>query len=223
MRSFQRCLDYCTRIRWQFLHTFADVFQGCYKNGTDGTCDYRYFAVLYLFFRIVLLASITFAGRYLWLILLLSLVVASLSFAYFHPYKNNYFNIIDCLGCGLLALAIFLIMYESTEHFPIQLLFVLFIIPLLYFISFILYKTLSRVALFRTCYSRIVDRFTTRYENQYLHIQRGDNIDEDFPHRMVNPDMYQPLLQATDSGEGNSQNDTQPQAGINSLVAYGSM
>ena len=37
MRSFQRCLGYCTRIRWQFLHTFADAFQGCYKNGTDGT------------------------------------------------------------------------------------------------------------------------------------------------------------------------------------------
>ena len=157
MRSFQRCLRYCTRIRWQFLHTFADAYQGCYKNGTNGTCDYRYFAVLYLFFCMVLLALITFAGRYLWLILLLSVVVASLSFAYFRPYKNNYFNIIDCLGCGLLALVIFLIMYESTEPFPIQLLFVLSIIPLLYFISFILYKTISQVALFRTCYSRIVD------------------------------------------------------------------
>lgn len=35
--------------------------------------------------------------------------------------------------------------------------------------------------------------------------------------------MYQPLLQATDSGEENSQNDTQPQASINSLVDYGPM
>ena len=24
-----------------------DAFQGCYKNGTDGTRDYRYFAGLY--------------------------------------------------------------------------------------------------------------------------------------------------------------------------------
>ena len=50
MRSFQRCLGYCTRIKWQFLHTFADAFQGCYKNGTNGTRDYRYFAGLYLYF-----------------------------------------------------------------------------------------------------------------------------------------------------------------------------
>ena len=39
MRSFQRCLGYCTRTSWQFLHTFADTFQGCYKNGTNGTRD----------------------------------------------------------------------------------------------------------------------------------------------------------------------------------------
>ena len=50
VRSFQRCLGYCTRIRWQFLHTFADAFQGCYKNGNNGTSDCRYFAGLYLFF-----------------------------------------------------------------------------------------------------------------------------------------------------------------------------
>ena len=57
MRSFQRCLGYCTRIRWQFLHTFADAFQGCYKNGTNNTWDCRYFAGLYLFFRAVLLVE----------------------------------------------------------------------------------------------------------------------------------------------------------------------
>ena len=60
MRSFQRCLGYCTRIRWQFLHTFADVFQGGYKNGTNGTWDYRYFAGLYLLLRIVLLLAFIF-------------------------------------------------------------------------------------------------------------------------------------------------------------------
>ena len=57
MRSFQRCLGYCTRIRWQFLHTFADAFQGCYKNVTNGSRDYWYFAGLYLLFRIVILAT----------------------------------------------------------------------------------------------------------------------------------------------------------------------
>ena len=220
MRSFQRRLGYCTRRRWQFLHTFTDAFQGCYKNGTNGTRDYRYFAGLYLFFRIVLLAAFTFAGMYIWLILILFPVVGSLSFAYYRPYKNNYFNIIDCLVCASLALGIFLIMYEKIKPFSIQLLFVMLLIPFLYFISFILYKIFSRVALFRTSCSRIVDRLRTKNE---LSIHRDENSDEDLPDRIVNPDLYQPLLQATDNREGNSQNDTQPQGGINSLVAYGSM
>ena len=57
MRSFQRCLGYSTRIRWQFRHTFADAFQGCYKNGISGAHDCRYFAGLYLFVRIILLGT----------------------------------------------------------------------------------------------------------------------------------------------------------------------
>ena len=66
-----------------------------------------------------------------------------------------------------------------------------------------------------------MDRLRTINENQYLHILGDDNSD-DLPDRIVNPDMYQPLLQA-DNGEENCQNDTQPQASINSLVDYGPM
>ena len=224
MRSFQRCLGYCTRIRWQFLHTFADAFQGGYKNGTNGTRDYRYFAGLYLLFRIVLLVAFIFSMHYRWLILIPFSVIVSLMFTCFRPYKNNYFNIIDGLAFVLLALTFFLIMYATRANpFPLQILYVVGLIPFLYFISFILYKLLPRVALFRTCCSKIGKVLYTRNENQHLHIQRDDNIDEELPDRIVNPDMYQPLLPATSNGGGNSQTDTQPQAGVNSLVAYGSI
>ena len=103
MRSFQRCLGYCTRIRWQFLNTFADAFQGCYKNGTNGTRDFRYFAGLYLFFRIVLLLAFIFPTHCMWIIVIPFFVVVSLLFAHFRPYKNHYFNIINSLGCALLT------------------------------------------------------------------------------------------------------------------------
>ena len=62
-----------------------------------------------------------------------------------------------------------------------------------------------------------------RNENQHLHIERGDNIEEDLPDRIVNPHMYQPLLASTNNGGGNSQTDYQPQAGVDSLMAYGSI
>ena len=216
MRSFQRCLGYCTGRRWQFLHTFADAFQGCYKNGTNGAHDYRYFAGLYLFCRIVLLAALAYYDTYIWLILISLPVVGSLLFAYFRPYKKNFFNTIDCLVCALLALAVY-------GRLPVQLLYALGLIPFLYFISFILYTILFQIAPFRTCWNRIVDRLRTKNKNLYPYLQRDNNVDEDLPDRIVNPDMYQPLLQATNSGtKGSSQDDTQPQADLNGLVAYGS-
>ena len=227
MRSFQRCLGYCTRIRWQFLHTFADAFQGCYKNGTNGTRDYRYFAGLYLLFRVVLLVGLIVQPRGIrWLITIPVPVVISLLFALFRPYKNNYFNIVDCLAFALLALSTFLIMYTYTTHvYYIHLVYVILLTPFLYFISFILYKILSQVALFRACCSRIKKILLARNENQYQHIQRGDN--EDLPDRIVNPNIYQPLLPATNSLRNVcEESDCQPSAGVNSrnsLVAYGSM
>ena len=224
MRSFQRCLGYCTRIRWQFLHTFADAFQGCYRNGTNGSHDYRYFAGLYLFFRIVILAAFISPSHYMWLILIPFSVVVSLWFAYFCPYKNNYFNIIDCLGFALMALTTYLLMYAvNIMTFPVQLLYVMGLIPFLYFILFILYKIFSQVALFRTCCSKIVKTYLTKYKNQHLDIPRDDNIYENLPDRIVNPDMYRPLLAATNSAVVNPQSDCQPKAGVNTLAAYGSM
>ena len=107
----------------------------------------------------------------------------------------------------------------KANPFPLQILYVVGLIPLLYFLSFILYKLLSRVSLIITCCSRIEKVLQGRNENEHLHIHRGD-IDEDLPDRIVNPHMYQPLLPATNNGEENSQTDCQPQAGVNSLVAY---
>ena len=181
----------------------ADAFQGCYKNGTNGTRDYRYFAGLYLLFRIILLTEFITRFSYMWLIPFP--VVVSLLFAYFRPYKNNLFNIIDCLAFALVALTTYLLVFAiRIRPFSIQLLYVIGSIPFLYFITLILYKILSRVALFRTCCSRLRKKIQARKENQDLDIDRDENINDDLPDRIVNPDMYQPLLAVTDDGEGNS-------------------
>ena len=52
MKCFQRCLG-CSQIKLHALHIFADAFQGCYKDGTNGTRDFRYFAATYLMVRII--------------------------------------------------------------------------------------------------------------------------------------------------------------------------
>ena len=53
MRCFQRFL---TRMNMnhELLRMFMDSFQGCYKDGTNGTRDCRYFAGVYFLLRILL-------------------------------------------------------------------------------------------------------------------------------------------------------------------------
>ena len=110
-RVFQKCLN-CCRIRWHAVHAFADTFNGCYKDGTNGTWDYRYFAGLYLLLRILFLTS--------WYINpwdiggLLNVIwsfIASLMFALMRPYKENWFNMLDSLVLAMLGFVLLVTIY----------------------------------------------------------------------------------------------------------------
>ena len=52
-QCFQKCLN---RFHLQLLplHAFVDAFQGCYKDGTNGTRDCRYFIAIQLVLRLLL-------------------------------------------------------------------------------------------------------------------------------------------------------------------------
>ena len=109
-RTFQKCLN-CCGLRCLPLHIFMDAFQGCYKNGTDGTRDYRFFAGLYLVFRFLTFSdSLRFFFAYHHNPVLF-LVIFSFSFALCCPYKNSCFNVVDCLFHAILALFAFFFMY----------------------------------------------------------------------------------------------------------------
>ena len=49
---FRKYLNWCGFQRWDVLHLTADVFQGWYKDGTEGTPDYRALSALYMLLRI---------------------------------------------------------------------------------------------------------------------------------------------------------------------------
>ena len=60
---FQKLLNYCP-LPWYILHTFADSFQGCFKNGTEsGTRDCRWFAGAYFVLRFTLFLVYAFAHQ----------------------------------------------------------------------------------------------------------------------------------------------------------------
>ena len=51
-RLFRHSLHLLRFHRWDILHHIMNIFQGWYKDGTEGTRDYRSFSSLYLFLRV---------------------------------------------------------------------------------------------------------------------------------------------------------------------------
>ena len=113
-RFFRKCLNCCGFRRWDILHLVMDVFQGWYKDGTEGTYDYRPLSALYMILRIVF--SYTYfellvSRRYDLFGALFGLFYAFLGMMFhaFKPYKVNWMNHSD--GNIFLLLAFFLLSY----------------------------------------------------------------------------------------------------------------
>ena len=91
---FQQLLN---KFRFNFLtlHIFMDVFQGSYKDGTNGTRDYRYFSGLFLFLQLILticfsqtLSIFYYSISCIWILIYLILHAA------FQPFKHRSHNFI---------------------------------------------------------------------------------------------------------------------------------
>ena len=96
-KCFQKILGKLGRY-YLVLHTFADAFQGCYKRGTDGERDYRYFSALYMALRGAVYITHAFLHPPAdWLVPALLCFISSLCFAHFRPYRKHVFNVIDSL------------------------------------------------------------------------------------------------------------------------------
>ena len=193
-KPFQKCLG-CCGSRWLALHAFADVFQGCYKNGTNGTRDCRYFAGLYLVLRIVLLLATyggSVFGMYDEMVSVVSLVIAALLFLVFRPYKDSFWlNVWDSTVFSGFAFILFGNMYARyIAPVPFEVLGAISSPLLIYFIVYVTYKLLIWAKALPMCMKHT--------DNPTLESQEPD--------RLLHPEEYdsgerRPLLVG---GEGNN-------------------
>ena len=114
-RCFQRCLNHCN-LSFQALHIFMDTFQGSYKNGTNGTRDYRYFAGGNLVFMVAVFLSLVNQMLFLeawttvWVVLIFLVV-----FAVCRPFRVDKYN-----NLHVVWLSLALLFYVSTMPFTEQ-------------------------------------------------------------------------------------------------------
>ena len=136
------------------MHLFLDTFQGCFKDGTNGTRDCRYFAGLYFILRTVLFTTFAFSGIWFQQYIVQQLVctIAILLFAIIRPYKKDFYNNLDAVMLGILsminALSIYNIYYTNLglplSIWGLIVQYILIYCPLVYMICYILWKAMKR-------------------------------------------------------------------------------
>ncbi len=114
-RCCQKFLTRCSCLHFQFLRFLMDSFLGSFKDGTSGTRDYRYFASIFLLFRIAI--SIEYALLYYSFLLAVLLTCSLLAtlIAIAQPYVKKYdsFNRLEPLM--ILFLIMWLIFFISIH------------------------------------------------------------------------------------------------------------
>ena len=192
-RWFQKCLNYC-KFQSHSLHIFMDAFQGCYKDGTNGSRDCRWFAGLYLFFRILIMAllGVTLSRFFLPLVGSAVLVLLIIT-AILQPYKDNAHNRINVFFLSVIIfhvisyMAVCIALSETVQfiHFAYFMFGLSLSIPMIYIVGVIVYKVFAHRMWVKSLYEK-------------MHQMCKKTKDEDFkrilPERMINVEECAALL-----------------------------
>ena len=158
---------------------FLNSFYHCYKDGRDGGHDRRYFASLYFFVRFILIYS--YAVAFNWIIqfmvqqVLLTVVIIVISI--FQPYKNNFFNVVDAIMFGNLAMINIFSIYQTyldVANFPLSptcfyIQIILVFLPLVYILSILFYTR---------CYKFWVKKFSNARKVRKLRRRRSKSTEK---------------------------------------------
>ena len=187
-QCFQRCLNHYN-IQCQVLHTFMDVFQGGYKDGSNDTRECRWFSALYLMLRIGILIVYAINAEFALCITVLLFLVPVFLTATFHPHKSPIYNIIDTflllimISIGISSLSTQEVHYGAlhSEKLSHALVDIFICIPLLCGFAILCYKLFAhknsvwqKLCLICNC--------------------RKVNDEEVWPDRLINAEEYTPLL-----------------------------
>ena len=191
------------RIKGHTLGTFVEAFQGCYKDGTNGTPDCRYFAALYFFLRIVAFSSTVFAYDLAMqrLVQVIIIYIIVMVFGVAQPYKVMWYNRLDVFIFTVLGVVASFGFYNAVitnNNLVISVIMMIsVIIPLIYFILLVSHRIYVGV---KHYWSRSRERRSTFRETQFEQ-EDGESYKENeplfaelstdsLPDRMVNPKDY---------------------------------
>ena len=155
-RRFQRLLSNF-RLHRPGLIIFMDTFQGCYKDGSNGTRDCRWFSAFYFILRIlmcvvyVLLGFSVFSHFSIQLIIQGVYTISILILLYLKPYKKPLYNnlditiLLDCILISSLYTNSSIITNSGGAIVVEMCLFIALGLPLLGAVIFVTYHLIKRL------------------------------------------------------------------------------
>ena len=200
-KLFQRWVICCKFRKWYALHMFVESFQGQYKDGTNGTHDFRMVSALFLILRILIL--VIFLDRHYppssafgQCVLLASV---SCFYGIARPYKLNVMNHVDILMLFLLEILSLVTTSPATTKFIdvniIEVTTLVLGIPHMVLLFYVCYVLLKKAGITRY--------LNVKYKTLKSHVSQAKSdtfADSDYsflPDRLINPGEYEPLLPTT--------------------------
>ena len=182
---------------------FVESFQGQYKDGTNGTHDFRMVSATFLILRIVILATFLnrhdYTGSSSGQCLLLAGVTCF--YATTRPYKLNFMNNIDIVVLFLLEVLSVVASNPLPKHFAYTVLVpvLLLSIPHMVLIFHICCK-LTKKAGITQCLKRIYEslKICARCTGQTEADVEREFDTGSLPDRLLNPEEYESVLSTTE-------------------------
>ncbi len=196
MKWFQKCLN-TFKVQRQRLDMFVNCYQGYYKDGTNGTRDYRWFSVAYFFIQLIVFVLFMFSQSIycfsIGVIFITTLMFMQLSL---RPYKEEFkvYNITDAFMLLIMS-GMFIMAIAGDEAdikasyfsaFSYLFLALIAIVPIIYFLVVTIWWLLVKKKLKTWCISKLRS-FRAQPETPQIEESFSDS---DIPHRLENPSDY---------------------------------
>ena len=195
---FQRLL-HKIKLHKQLLVALADVFTGPYKDGSDNSKDYRWFAGLYLLLRVVfislyILNHFSFTPSIVVGLQLVLTLLICIGLNIFRPYKRNIHNFSESSLWLLLSITNalkltpleYLLVYVTIMYWP-----PIVVIP---YCIFWLVKKIKKCCDYhksrRTAINNLDENTLTDENLTSPYMLSDDDNDVEFADRLMNPDLY---------------------------------
>lgn len=209
-RPFQKLLRQFTCRAKHAIHLFVDTYQGCLKDGSDGTRDFRSVSTLYLILRFALLSlyigdTRTVRSGATLIIFSLVLIAFGVGLAILKPYKVKYHNYTEFANFFLLGIVgIFIYTwFIFLENGYAVVTIIASILPHCAMIACVIYTICRGKVVVRWIRNRLLIPQTGRFEergnatqgtlNQLLNRFKSSedtSCDDELPDRFLNPEHY---------------------------------